>query len=160
MHYGFLITISIVIVAFILVAVFVLRKNQMLTSLTNQRNDIFDNISDLKSQINTLTTENTYLKKVKDADETIFQFIRCINVPKSPSCKSTLDDNPNSTLIPANEADVCRSRQIACNKYKLWLVKDPVGQERMKIATDRYTQTDRDKNPSDLTYPVVSGWFF
>ena len=110
MHYGFLITISIVIVAFILVAVFVLRKNQMLTSLTNQRNDIFDNISDLKSQINTLTTENTYLKKVKDADETIFQFIRCINVPKSPSCKSTLDDNPNSTLIPANEADVCRSR--------------------------------------------------
>ena len=113
-----------------------------------------------KDRVQTLAKENEYLKRVKNVDDTIFEFIRCINVPKSPTCKSTLDDNSTSSLIPPNQANICRSRQIDCNKYKLLLIKDPVGIERMKMATDLYTQAGQTKNLSELTYPVVSGWFF
>lgn len=160
MTYGFMIIISIIIIVFVMVSIFVLRKNQLLASVTEEKNDILNNTYGMKDRIQTLTKENEYLKRVKDVDDTIFQFIRCINVPKSPTCKSTIDDNSTSSLIPSKQADVCRSRQIDCNKYKLLLARDPVGIERMKIATDLYTQTGQTKNPSDLTYPVVSGWFF
>jgi hypothetical protein len=160
MYYGIVILILIVIVTFVMVAVFILRKNQALTSITDQRNDVIENSTGLQTQVQSLQTENKYLKRVKDVDELIFQFIRCINVPKSPTCKTTYDDNPNSTIIPSNKANVCRSRQIDCNKYKLLIVRDQVGIDRLKIATDRFTQTDQEKNPSNLTYPVVSGWFF
>lgn len=89
------------------------------------------------------------LNKIINADKNIFDYIRCINVPQTPSC-----------VTKNNNDVVCKSRQIDCNKFKLVLLNDPVAVERMKIATDLYTETDKPKNPSDLTYPVRSGWFY
>jgi len=64
-----------------------------------------------------------YLWDVKLADENIFNFIRCINFPKTPSCKNV------------DDGSVCRSRQIDCNKFKLVLENDPVSVQRMKLIT-------------------------
>lgn len=95
-----------------------------------------------------LQQRNNYLEKVKAADENIFNYIRCINIPRVPSCFH----DPTGT--------VCRSRQIDCNKFKLVLQNDPVAVERMKIATDQYTGSNGRQNLSDLTNPVNSGWMF
>jgi len=91
------------------------------------------------------------LAKIKFADENIFNFIRCINIPQSPTC-APVGDGSGET--------VCRSRQINCNKLKLVLENDPVAVERMKVATDRFYQTGKPTNMSDLTYPVTNNWWF
>lgn len=108
------------------------------------------NKQQLLDQNKTLKENNEYLQKIKFADENIFDYIRCINIPRTPGCR-TVDDNTSA---------ICRSRQIDCNKMRLVLENDPIAVERMKIATDRYTESNKEKNPSDLTYPVRSGWFF
>ena len=66
-----------------------------------------------------------YLWDVKLADENVFNFIKCINFPKTPSCKDTGDGT------------ICRSRQIDCNKFKLVLENDPISVQRMKLFTER-----------------------
>ena len=105
--------------------------------------------NDLSKIIQDLKKENDYLSKVKFADENIFQLIRCINIPQSPTCSST---NTGET--------VCRSKLIDCNKFKLVLLNDPIAVERMKVATDRFYQTNKPHNLSDLTYPVTNNWWF
>ena len=58
-------------------------------------------------------------------DENIFNYIKCINVPRTPTCDSV-----------KTGGGVCRSRQIDCNKFKLYLTEDPVAVARMKLITD------------------------
>jgi len=85
------------------------------------------------------------------ADENIFDLVRCINMPKIPVCKN-LGSDPKS--------NVCRSRFIDCNNFKLIVQKDPVAVYRMKKFTDKYDQIDHQPNPSDLTYDIKSSWYF
>jgi len=113
------------------------------------QSDKAQSVSDLRTQITRLQSENEKLSKIKFADENIFQFLRCLNVPQSPTCAAT-----------GTGGTVCRSRLIDCNKYKLVLENDPVAVERMKVASDRFYQSDKPQNLSDLTYPVTNNWWF
>lgn len=95
-----------------------------------------------------------YLAKIKFADENIFNYIRCINIPQAPTCApANRSNDPNKGII-------CRSRQIDCNKLKLVLENDPVAVNRMKVATDRFYQTGQPSNLSELTHPVTNNWWF
>lgn len=105
----------------------------------------------LKKELTDVKKRANELAKIKFADENIFNFIRCINIPQSPTCASVGNGSRET---------VCRSRQIDCNKLKLVLENDPVAIERMKVATDRFYQTGKPTNLSDLTYPVTNNWWF
>lgn len=85
---------------------------------TKTKNDYINKLSESKKT-------HKYLWDVKLADENIFNFIRCINFPKTPACKDE------------GGGRVCRSKQIDCNKFKLVLENDPISVERMKLATAR-----------------------
>jgi hypothetical protein len=136
--------------------IYILRIGNQYEELSKIKTTATNNNSELLNQINSLTKQNDYLNKVKTADEQIFDYIRCINIPRTPACKGVED-----TGRPFDEAsNVCRSRQIDCNKYKLVLENDPVAVERMKVATQQYVQANKPPNPSDLTGPVRSWWFF
>lgn len=89
---------------------------KQLENETTEKNNYMKRLSDNKKTYQ-------YLWDVKLADENIFNFIRCINFPKTPSCKEV--DN----------GTICRSRQIDCNKFKLVLENDPIAVQRMKLIT-------------------------
>lgn len=89
----------------------------------------------------------TNLNKIINADKNIFNYIRCINVPQTPTC-TTKDNGDN----------VCRSRFIDCNKFKLVIQNDPIAVERMKIITDLFYESDKPKPPSEISVPINS-WF-
>lgn len=122
------------------------------TNTTNTTNNIPTTVNSTQTGTTTTSTNlqqrNNYLEKVKAADENIFNYIRCINIPRTPTCFH----DPTGT--------VCRSRQIDCNKFKLVLENDPIAVERMKVATDQYIDSNETRNLSDLTNPVGSGWMF
>jgi hypothetical protein len=122
------------------------KKYQALQLLSTKTDGNYADVNDLAEH---LKKRNKYLEHVKTVDEYIFNFIRCINIPRSPLCKGVEGDS-----------NICRSRQIDCNKFKLVLENDPIAVDRMKLATDQYTQSNKPTNPSDLTYPVRSGWMF
>jgi hypothetical protein len=148
--------IGIIILCFI---IYILRLRHQYTTLQSTHTAIWDDSETLNNSVVRLKKENDVLKKIVVADENIFNFIRCINVPQAPSCLTKMNDNGDST-IPDEPAHVCRSRQIDCNKYKLLFESDPIMRERIHLATDLYTQSDKEKNPSDLTYPARSGWYY
>ena len=75
--------------------------------------------------VNDIKKKHKYLWDVKIADENVFNYIRCINIPRTPACKDT------------TSGQICRTRQIDCNKFKLVLENDPVALERLKLATVR-----------------------
>lgn len=133
----------------------------------NQKNlEYFDHIPDTqKILIDRLTLENEKLNHIKIVDEQLFKFIRCINIPQTPVCKNVeLSSTSNQPLYgqgkKVGNSSVCRSRFIDCNKFRLLLEQDPVAIERMKIATDRYVESDKPQNPSELLQGVQSGWLF
>lgn len=116
----------------------------------------------LTSTISLLKKENADLRAIKYADDNIFQFIRCINIPQYPICSPT-DPNtdPTKGSDPGSGGVACRSKQINCNWFKLVLENDPVAVERMKQATDKYYQTGKPHNLSELTNPIKNvSWFF
>ena len=132
----------------ILFTLYLLRIGHQYQTIKKDNEKVSNGEKKILEQNRVLRENNDYLQKIKFADENIFDFMRCINVPRTPACKDV--DN----------SGICRSRQIDCNKIKLVLQNDPIAVERMKIATDQYTESNKEKNPSDLTYPVKSGWFF
>lgn len=87
-------------------------------SLTTTNNDNIKKIADLNSKIDTLT-------KILDVDRKIFNFIRCINIPRVTQCKVVSDDGNT----------VCRSKQLNCNQYKLELENNPFINNRIKEIT-------------------------
>jgi cell division protein FtsB len=113
----------------------------------NENYQLKNQIQDLTKQIQDLKNQNDYLEHIKQADESIFNFIRCINIPRTPACRTINESNQK----------ICRSKQIDCNKLKLVLENDPVTVDRMKIATEQYFKPG---NASELTQPVKSGWMF
>lgn len=155
----YFIFLAIITLIFAFVYIYVARLKNQLNNINVAQSDITDESILLSNLITKLKKENEQLKKIVIADENIFSFIRCINVPQTPSCKTTMDENGDPN-IPRGTATVCRARQIDCNKYKLLFETDPIIKERILLATDRYTQSNKQKNPSDLTYPVQSGWYF
>lgn len=121
----------------------------------NHTDNLVHTQSDLENENKRILNENAELKNVnkklsdiKFADENIFKFIRCINIPQAPVCAETATGT------------VCRSKLINCNDYKLVLLNDPVAIERMKVATDKYYQTGKPHNVSDLTYDIKNVSFF
>jgi|SRR5271154_1081210 len=130
--------------------IYTMRQGNKYEELYKSKFKLVNSNEDLIAEIARLKKNSEYLQRVKIADENIFDYIRCINIPRSPACKGVED----------GESNICRSRQIDCNKYKLVLENDPIAIERTKIATDQYVQTGKPSNPSDLTYPVRSGWYF
>ena len=122
----------------------------------NNNRAINENIN-LSNENVSLRNNIDYLKKVIVADENIFKFIRCINIPMTPVCEIKKD---GGSRVPNGKATVCRSRQIDCNKFRLVLERDPIAKERMRIATDKYTESQKRPNQSELSYPVRSGWLF
>lgn len=155
----YFIFLAIITLIFAFVYIYVARLKNQLNNINVTQSDITDESILLSNLITKLKKENEQLKKIVIADENIFSFIRCINVPQTPSCKTTTDENGDPN-IPRGTATVCRARQIDCNKYKLLFETDPIIKERILLATDRYTQSNKQKNPSDLTYPAQSGWYF
>lgn len=142
---AWIITIALIIVFFTL---YLLRIGHQYQTIKKDNQKVSQREKQILEQNRILRENNDYLQKIKFADENIFDFMRCINIPRTPACKSV------------DDSGICRSRQIDCNKIKLVLENDPIAVERMKIATDRYTESNKEKNPSDLTNPVRSGWFF
>lgn len=61
---------------------------------------------------------------IKEADENIFDLVRCINAPRKEVCKETGDGK------------VCRTRIIECNKFKNLVIQNPVAVDRMKMVQD------------------------
>jgi len=92
-------------------------EKQLATAKINNQKSI-DMVTDIKKN-------QKYLWDVKIADENVFDYIRCINIPRTPACKDT------------TSGQICRTRQIDCNKFKLVLENDPVSLERLKLATVR-----------------------
>lgn len=142
-----IITIICLATLLIILARFRNKNNNLGMNLLN--NDI--KFKNLTKEIDRQTDLIKYLTKIKNADENIFDLIRCINMPKIPVCKN-LGSDPRS--------NVCRSRFIDCNNFKLIVQKDPVAVYRMKKFTDKYDQIDHQPNPSDLTYDIKSSWHF
>ena len=147
-----------ILIIFILIygfLVYIYRQKKMTVPSSNPNsnpnsNAVVDKGEGIANKIQKLQQQNIYLEKVKTADENIFDYIRCINIPRTPLCKGVENDTSN----------ICRSKQIDCNKFKLVLENDPIAVERMKIATNQYVQSNKPQNPSDLTFPVKSGWMF
>jgi len=75
--------------------------------------------------ISEMKKNQKYLWDVKIADENVFNYVRCINIPRTPACKDT------------TSGQICRTKQIDCNKFKLVLENDPVSLDRLKLATVR-----------------------
>lgn len=75
--------------------------------------------------ISEMKKNQKYLWDVKIADENVFNYVRCINIPRTPACKDT------------SSGQICRTKQIDCNKFKLVLENDPVSLDRLKLATVR-----------------------
>lgn len=105
--------------------IYIIRQNDTVASLENKittekvkTKESLDMVSDIKRK-------QKYLWDVKIADENIFNYIRCINIPRTPACKNT------------TSGEICRTRQIDCNKFKLVIENDPVSLERLKLATVR-----------------------
>jgi hypothetical protein len=95
------------------------RQDNKINDFETKYSDCNENENILQNRINDMQEEITKLNKMKIADEMIFQYTRCLNIPRSPSCK---------------DGTICRSRQIDCNKYRLVLENDPIAMERIKIA--------------------------
>jgi hypothetical protein len=146
--YEYGLVISVIIIAIIFV-IYDARNFYHNRGLSQDKEHLIRQNIELNTQNSKLHEHNKYLQLVKEADENIFDYIRCINIPQAPTCKDTGD-----------ETTVCRSRLTDCNKYKLVLENDPVTLQRMKVATNLYTDANKPDNPSDLTYPVRSGWFY
>ena len=146
-----IISIGIVIIAFILY-IYITRKNYFSTIASEDLNDIAKKNQSLQNEIDSLQKINKDLQDIKFADDNIFQFIRCINIPQYPICSST---------DPTSGGVVCRSKQINCDWFKLVLENNPVAVQRMKMATDKYYQTGKPRNLSELTNPIKNvSWFF
>jgi hypothetical protein len=117
--------------------------------------------NDLQDKVEQLERRNNYLEKVKIVDEAIFDYIRCINVPRSTSCTAISNEKlDNGQNLSPKTGSICRSRQIDCNKYKLMLENDSIAVERMKRATDLYGESNPAKNQTEFTYPIRSWWYF
>jgi len=142
-------TIVICAVAILLLLAFRQTTLSMSKKVSQVQTDGVRTQADLRAQIDHLQLENNRLAKIKFADENLFQYLRCLNVPQSPTCAPT-----------GTGGTVCRSRLIDCNKYKLVLENDPVAVERMKVASDRFYQSDKPQNLSELTYPPTNNWWF
>ena len=138
---------------FIIIVIFfiyITRKQNQLDKISKAKSNLANLNESTSTEIARLEAENKKLLQIKFADENIFKFIRCINIPQAPVCVAT-----------DTGGTVCRSKLIDCNNYKLVLLNDPVAVERMKIATDKYYQTDKPHNLSDLTYDIKNvSWFF
>lgn len=120
-----------------------------LRNCIKNKNIVQEYTNKLTEQHRSSLKERFYLDRIRMADENIFSYLRCINVPRKPSCRKT----PTGEMI-------CRSRLIDCNKLKLILENDPIAVSRIRLFTDQYTQSNKKSNPSEMTYPVKSGWFF
>jgi len=105
--------------------IYSLYKGNTHKSLEHQIQTITDTKNNLLKQLNASRDNQKYLWDVKIADENIFDFLRCINFPKTPACRET------------DKGEMCRSRQIDCNKFKLVLENNPIAVERLKLATAR-----------------------
>ena len=137
----------IIIVIFI---IYIARKQNQYDKLLESKSDLTNTNETKLNEIAKLKAINKKLLAIKFADENIFKFIRCINIPQTPVCVAT-----------GTGGSVCRSKLIDCNNFKLVLFNDPVAVERMKMATDKYYQTGKPHNLSDLTYDVKNvSWFF
>lgn len=144
--------IILILVIIFIVIFYILNKKSKnrLSKIKRIRNMDKNNKKFLENKIDELQKENNTLKRTIWADNRIFDFIRCINIPQTPVCKSVEDGKSN----------ICRSRLIDCNRFKLVLENDPIAVERMKRATNRFIEAGKERNPSELTYPIKSWWMF
>lgn len=136
-----------IVISYIVLYISMKRQYNFLKNSCNK--DTFTQ-NKLEQENRKLKADVKYLNDVKDIDDQIFSFIRCINIPQVPSCKAVNKEGVN----------VCRSKQIDCDKFKLVILNSPIGLERIKKATDKYYDSSKRENPSELTYPVKSGWLF
>uniref|UniRef100_A0A6C0C8Y7 Uncharacterized protein n=1 Tax=viral metagenome TaxID=1070528 RepID=A0A6C0C8Y7_9ZZZZ len=105
--------------------IYIVRQGDTIVALEKKVNDEKAKAKDSLDMASDIKKNQKYLWDVKIADENIFNYIRCINIPRTPACKDT------------TSGQICRTRQIDCNKFKLVLENDPVSLERLKLATVR-----------------------
>jgi hypothetical protein len=145
-----IIVIVLVIIFSIGFVIYRARKQYQHTELVKSNSALIQTNTNTADDLTNLRKEYQKLLDIKFADENIFKFIRCINIPQSPVCART-----------GTGGTVCRSKLIDCNKFKLVLENDPVAIERMKLATDKYYEVGKPHNASELTNPIKNvSWFF
>ena len=132
-----------ILLIFFLLIVFIiiwLRQGNLVDTSGAKIHEIQKENLDLQSQLNNLKRSYKDCQAIKFADENIFSYIRCINVPRKPVCKA---ENTGG--------EICRSRQIDCNKFKLYVLDDPVAILRMKLITDDIDQVDKTIPPNEIS---------
>lgn len=116
-----LFTLFIIVVSLLLILLF---RNKVKYRNSSRLNDDLETENEkLSKELKRSKKQIDLLQKIKNADENIFDFIRCINIPQVKTCREI--DN----------GQVCRSRQINCNHLKLLLEDDPIAKLRMKRMT-------------------------
>lgn len=154
-YFGVAIIVIIIIIIIVIIIIWIGRKNNLSDLTKNHLNKNIVENHNLQNEIDLLKKENKELRDIKYADDNIFQFIRCINIPQYPICSAANKSDTKSGGV------VCRSKQINCDWFKLVLENNPVAVERMKMATDKYYQTGKPHNLSELTNPIKNvSWFF
>lgn len=143
-----LIILFIILLFAIIIIIWFSRRKNIKQNDQIQQNQYRNRIDKLSKEMVLLQQENEYLQKALVADNNIFHYIRCINIPQTPSCTTK------------GNSHICRSRLMDCNKIKLVLENDPIAVERIKVATNRFREAGEPKNPSELTEPIKSWWFF
>ena len=121
-----------IFIAFIIFILYTLRRGSAYDIVNQDKKELVANINDLQQQLATLQRTYKNCQDIKYADENIFNYIRCINVPAKPVCTNS-----------GSGASVCRSRQIDCNKFRTYVLNDPIAMFRMKLATENIDQLDK-----------------
>ena len=106
------------------------------------------NDTELNNRYQKVKQEKDKLLKIVHTDQDIFNYIRCLNIPRAPVCRQN------------NGQKMCRSMQIDCNKFRTLIERNPEAKHRLARATDQYFDSYQVKDLNGLTEPVDSGWMF
>jgi hypothetical protein len=112
--------------------ILMLRQGHRFYRDTSHKDSVLKENETLKRELSKLRVAYDNCQDVKFADENIFNYVRCINVPRTPVCKPV-----------SSGGDVCRSRLIDCDKFKLYVLDDPIAMFRMKMMTDNIEQSTK-----------------
>lgn len=135
-----ILTLILVIVISILIYYIVQYDNQ------NDNCQITNN--ELQEKYQKVKNEKDKLLRIVHVDQDIFNYIRCLNIPRAPVCRTV------------HGKQICRSMQMNCDKFKNLLETDSDAKHRMKRATDQYFDSYQVKDLNGLSQPVNSGWMF
>jgi hypothetical protein len=96
-----------------------IKLNQDLNDCSKKLNVKTDELTDLNDKYNACLN-------IKFADENIFSYIKCINVPRKKVCKNI-----------GQGGETCQTRLTDCTKFRDIIMNDPVALNRIKLLNDQ-----------------------